>query len=112
MGKSLNQLAQELKKLILDANSGTSDKSFQPEKYNNLKMSMDVVQEPTPHVRISIGISEALYNIKKKKKMEGSLGQNERYVQRWFNKPNVVGNLKDCWKRRVDNRGKITDVRE
>lgn len=111
MGKSLNDLGHELKKVIIDANTGVTQ-NFQPEKYNNLKLSMDIVKEPTPHVKISIGISEATYNINTQEKMDGSLGQNERYIDRWFNKPNVVGSLKECWKRRIDNRGKITEVQE
>ncbi len=110
MGKSLNQLGEDLKKLIIMANSG--DRDFKPEKVNNLKLSMDVVEEPTPHVKITIGMSEAIYNINTLEKMEGSLGLYERYIQRWLNKPNTSAHFKECWKRRIDNRGKITDVKE
>lgn len=112
MGKTLNELGQELKALIISLSSGTGSEKIQPEKFNNLKLSMDVAKEPIPHVKISIGISEAVYDINTLEKMDGSLAQNERYVQRWFNKASVAESLKACWKRRIDNRGKLTEVEE
>lgn len=112
MAKSLNELGQELKALIISLNSSNGSGNAQPEKVNNLKLSMDVAKDPTPHVKISIGISEAVYDINTLEKMDGSLAQNERYIQRWFNKSSVGENLKACWKKRVDNRGKITEVED
>lgn len=111
MAKTLNELAGELKALILEMNSGNDKTSgFRPERYHNLKLSMDVAAEKHPHVKINIGMSEATYNLNTLEKMNGSLGQEEKYVQRWFSKQNVIENLKACFKLRVDNRGKITDV--
>lgn len=112
MAKTLNELGQELKALILSLSADNGSGNVQPEKFNNLKLSMDLAKEPIPHVKISIGISEAVYDINTLEKMDGSLAQSERYVQRWFNKSSVAENLKACWKKRVDNRGKITEVED
>lgn len=111
MAKTLTELAMELKAMIIDLNSDVRDNtSFKPEKYNNLKLSMDVSKEKHAYVQINIGISEVKYNLSTFEKMSGSLGQDEKYIQRWLGKSGVVESLNECWKVRVSNRGKITDV--
>lgn len=113
MGKSLNELAGDLKSYILEINSNMrGNAAFRPERYNNLKLSMDVAKEKIPHVTISLGMSEVTYNINSLDKMNGSLGADERYIQRWFNKTGVIENLKSGWDKRVKNRGKITEVED
>lgn len=42
--------------------------------------------------------------------MNGSLGPDEKFIQRWLGKTGIMESLQACWKLRVDNRGKITDV--
>ena len=42
--------------------------------------------------------------------MNGSLGPDEKFIQRWLGKTSIMESLQACWKLRVDNRGKITDV--
>jgi len=111
MAKTLNELANELKEWLLEIHSDNREKkTFRPEKYNNLKFSMDVVKEKFPYLQINIGMSEAKYNLNTLEKFDGSLGQEERYVQRWFNKNGIIPELQGCWNRRIANRGKITDV--
>ncbi len=110
MAKTLYELANELKELIRNALAGSKDGSYRPEKYNNLKLTMDVAGDIFPQVKISIGISEANYDIKTGEKLTGSLAMEERYVQRWFSKADVLKELQACWQLRVQNRGKITDV--
>ena len=113
MGKTLNELAGDLKSYILEVNSNMrSNSTFRPERYNNLKLSMDVAKEKIPHVTIGLGISEVTYNLNTLEKMDGSLGADEKYVQRWFNKTGVIEHLKAGWDKRVKNRGKITDVED
>ncbi|MBP3821248.1 hypothetical protein J6G99_06355 [bacterium] len=52
-------------------------------KYNNLKLKMSSMY-PFPHVIISIGISEAIYDIKEIIKIDGGLGPDERFVRKWL----------------------------
>ena len=113
MGKTLNELAGDLKSYILEVNSNMrSNSTFRPERYNNLKLSMDVAKEKIPHVTIGLGISEVTYNLNTLEKRDGSLGADEKYVQRWFNKTGVIEHLKTGWDKRIKNRGKITDVED
>lgn len=111
MAKTLNELAGELRALIIELNSDAHNRvNFRAERYNNLKLSMDVAKEKIPHITISVGMSEGTYNINNFEKMNGSLGVDEKYVQRWFSKQGVADNLKAAWKLRIENRGKVTDV--
>lgn len=113
MGKALNELAGDLKSYILEVNSKMrSNSTFRPERYNNLKLSMNVVKEKIPHVTIGLGISEVTYNLNTLEKIDGSLGADEKHVKRWFNKTGVIEHLKTGWDKRVKNRGKITDVED
>lgn len=111
MAKTLHELSVELKVYILEAKSSNDKKSqYRPERYNNLKLSMDVVKDKIPHVTVTVGISEVKYNINTMDKMDGSLGPDEKYIQKWLDKVGIKESLLACWKARVDNRGKITDV--
>lgn len=111
MSKTLHQLGEELKIFILELKATNDKKSqFRPERYNNLKLSMNVAREKTPHVTVTVGISEVTYNINSLEKMNGSLGPDEKFIQRWLGKTSIMESLQACWKLRVDNRGKITDV--
>ena len=92
-------MAGDLKALIKDLNSDAHNaSSYRPEKYNNLKLSMDPHRDPNPHVVISIAISEATFNLNTFEKTNGSLGPDEKYVQRWFGKSATAENLRECWK--------------
>lgn len=99
MAKTFNELARSLKDLIKDLNSDAhNSRSFREEQYNNLKISMDPAKDSRPHVIITIGISEASYSLATKQKIGGSLGPNDKYVQRWFNKTGILDALKNIWR--------------
>ena len=75
-------------------------------RYNNLKLSMDIAKDSTPHVVVTVGMSEAKYNIKMGEKMEGGLGPDDKYVQRWFNNTNTIPALMECWNTIARERGR------
>ena len=102
-------MAASLKDLIEDINSDAhNSRSFKKEKYNNLKISMKPDSDTTPHVIINISISEAKYNLNSFEKVNGSLGPDERAVQRWLGLSGVAEGLKELWKftQENDNRSK------
>ena len=104
MAKSFNDMANSLKDFIHDLNSDAhNSRSFQAGRYNNLKISMDPVADNSPHVIITISISEAKFNLNTFEKVNGSLGPDERAVQRWFGRSGVVEGLKELWKSAQDN---------
>ena len=110
MGKTLNELASELKEYIIELQSDAHNKgNFRPERYNNLKLTMDIAKDPHPHVIVTIAMSKSEYNLKSGEKISGSLGPDERYVQRWLAKPNSIPALQACWKVVELNRGRIDD---
>lgn len=111
MTKSLNELAGELKALIIELQSDAHNKgNFRPERYNNLKLVMDIAKEQIPHVIVNISMSEAQFNIRTAEKMNGGLGPEEKYVLRWLAKPNTLPALNEYWKRLEANRGKATEI--
>jgi hypothetical protein len=50
-----------------------------------------------PHVIVTIGISEAIYNIKEGTKTEGGLGPDERYVRKWLGNSTVIYELNEIY---------------
>ena len=99
MAKSFNEMGNLLKDLIKDMNSDAhNSRSFKEERYNNLKLTMDPTSDANPHVVITIGVSEAKYSITTLQRVNGSLGPDEKYINRWFNRVGVVDGLKDLWK--------------
>lgn len=110
MAKTLKELANDLRELIIDLNSDARNShTFRPERYNNLKIEMDVSQSKTPYIDIYIGMSMARYDLESCERLRGSLGPDERFVQRWFTKMGVIANLHGAWKVRMSHRGKITE---
>ena len=113
MGKSLHQLSEDLKEfMIAQSQINLGHSAPKVERYHNLTIIMDVVKDKIPCIIVRIGISEAKYEISSGERMDGSLGVEERYIQRWFMKNGIIENLNECWVRRVKNRGKITDIEE
>lgn len=95
----MNELAGELKALIIDLQSDARNKSnLNPARYNNLKLKMDPSLSPSPHVVVSISISEAIFNISTGEKITGSLGPDERYTLRWLSRGANIEALRECWK--------------
>jgi len=107
LGKTLNEMTTDLKAYIKELNSdATNSRSFHPEKYNNMKFTMDPEKDSKPHIIITITISEAKYNLNTLEKINGSLGPDEKYVQRWLGKSGTVDTLKECWKTAVTGKDK------
>lgn len=107
MTKSLNELAGELKDLIINLQSDAHNKgNLKPERYNNLKLSMDIAKDSTPHVTLNIAMSEAQFNINTGEKMNGGLGPDEKYVLRWLAKPTTSEALRECWSEMARKRGR------
>ena len=102
MGRTLNELVRHLKDMIEDMQSDAHNtSSFNRHRYNNLKI--EIPESSTarmPIFKISIGISEATYNIKTLEKISGSLGQDEKYINKWLKNSTVVMDLKEAWKSR------------
>lgn len=65
-------------------------------KYNNLKLRMETKLH-YPNVIISIGISEATFNIREGTKTDGSLGPDERYVKKWLGGNSVISDLREIY---------------
>ncbi len=106
MAKTLNELAGELKDTIIELQSDAHNKgNLRVERYNNLKLSMDVSQN-SPQVTINVGMSEAVFNLRTGEKLNGGLGPDERYVLRWFNKTNTLSALNECWQELSRKNGK------
>ena len=110
MAKTLNELANELKEYIISLQSDAHNRgNLRPERYNNLKLTMDIAKNQNPHVIISLTMSAAEFSLKTWEKTDGGLGSDERFVLRWLEKPNTMESLMNCWKRVERNRGRVTD---
>ena len=73
------------------------------QRLNNLKVYMDPLKITEPHFFVSIGISEACFNIDTGKKMDGSLGPEDGYVSRWASRSNIASALRAHWKKLLDD---------
>ena len=67
-------------------------------RYNNLKVFMDPLKVTEPHFFVSLGISEACFDIEGGKKLDGGLGPEDGYVSRWASRTNIYNELKNHWK--------------
>lgn len=113
MGKTLNELAGELKTCIIDLQSDAHNKgNMRKERYNNLKLVMDAAANPKPHVIITIAMSEAEFDLQSGDKTSGGLGPDERYVLRWFDKSNTISDLRACWMDAEKNKDKKDATKE
>ncbi len=98
MGKSFHELSQNLKNYIIDCHSNYKGlKNVSVERYNNLQLKMDAEVYQTFHVIIRIGISEAVMILPEGLIFSGTLGMDEKYVQRWLQLPTVQQELSLLW---------------
>lgn len=105
MGKTLNELAGELKNCIIELQSDAHNRgNLRKERYNNLKLTMG--NGVKPNVVVSIAMSEAEFDLNSGEKVNGGLGPDEKYVLRWFGKPNTISDLRACWADVEKSRGK------
>jgi len=93
---TLNELANKLQTYIIEQQVDPHNvRQLNIHKYNNLKLK--IAQLSYANVVICIGISEATYNLEDGTKVDGGLGQDERYVLKWLRKGPVVDNLKQLY---------------
>ena len=67
-------------------------------RYNNLKFYMAPSKVREPHFFVRLGISEACFSITTSNKIDGSLGAEDRLVQKWANRINIQRELDTYWK--------------
>lgn len=95
--KTLHEMAVKLQESIIkqqdDAHNSTT---LNVNKYNNLKLKMST-KFAYPHVIVTIGISEAVYNIAECTKTDGGLGPDEKYVRKWLGSSTVAADLKEIY---------------
>jgi len=106
MAKTLNEYAADLKQFIIDNQQTRNSDSTASHRYNNLKLSMDETDD-RPQLKITIAISDATYNLNSGEKVNGSLGPEEKFVQRWLGKSQILTSLCEMWKSMKQNRGKL-----
>ncbi len=66
-------------------------------RYNNLKFFMAPSKVKEPHFYVRLGISEACFSITTGNKIDGSLGPEDRLVQKWANRINIQRELETYW---------------
>lgn len=95
--KTLHEMAVKLQESIIkqqeDAHNSTN---LNVTKYNNLKLKMSS-KYTYPHVIVTIGISEAIFNIAEGTKTDGGLGPDEKYVKKWLGTSTVIADLKEIY---------------
>ena len=113
MSRSFNELGGVLKNIIIDMNSDAHNRDkFKIDRYANMKIEMNLEENPDPHVIIHIGISKAMYSLETLERIDGSLGPDERYITRWFMKMGVVPSLQALWKEIKDADKEQMDLRK
>ena len=99
MGKTFNELAQDLRDYIVDKHSNYRGlKHMSLQRYNNLTVSMNSKRYGQPHVIIRVGISEAAFSFPYVHKIDGGLGMDERFVMQWIGMDTTIVSLDAQWK--------------
>lgn len=107
MGRNLKELTDSLKDYVIDQQSDAHNKgNLRKERYNNLKLSMDIAKNSSPHVVVNIGMSEAEFNIRTGDKNTGGLGPDEKYVFRWMGRADTLPDLNACWNEMARENGR------
>lgn len=95
---TFKDVEDSLKSFILQEQSDAHNiKSVNMAKYNNIKIWMDPSKTAQPHVIIRISISEATFLLDGFTKINGGLGYEERFVQKWFGRYGVKEKLTELW---------------
>lgn len=94
---TLNELAVKLQSYIINTQmDGRNRRSLNKGRYNNLKLKVNTGLE-YPNIVVTIGISEATYNVDAGTKTDGSLGPDEVYVYKWITNPYIAPALKEIY---------------
>lgn len=95
---TFKDLEDSLKNFIIQEQSDAHNaKNTNIAKYNNLKIWMDSKKYSQPHVFIRISISEAVFSIGDSTKINGGLGYEERFIQKWFGRMGIKEKLNELW---------------
>lgn len=95
---TFKDMEDSLKTFVIQEQSDAHNvKTINVAKYNNIKIWMDPSKEVQPHVMIRISISEATYLLADFSKVNGSLGYEERLVQKWFGRMGIKQKFQELW---------------
>jgi len=96
---SFKDLEDHLKSFIIQEQSDAHNvRNVSMQKYNNIKIWMDLSRYEEPHFFVRISISEAVYSLHDCTKLNGGLGYEERLVIKWFNRMGIREKLNELWK--------------
>ena len=95
---TFKEVEDSLKNFVIQEQSDAHNvKNLNRVKYNNLRIWMDPVKNPIPHVIVRMYISEATYSLQDFTKMNGGLGYEERFVLKWFGRYGIKEKLFELW---------------
>ena len=95
---TIKDMEDSLKNYIIQEQSDAHNRTnLNITKYNNIKISMNSKKNSTPHVIIRISISEAIFSLKDFSKINGGLGHEEKYVNKWFGRYGIKERLIELW---------------
>lgn len=98
---TLNELANKLQAFIIEQQVDPHNlRQLSVHRYNNLKLK--IAQLSYPNIIVCIGISEATYNLEYGSKVDGGLGQDERYVRKWLGRNSILKELKELYYQLTD----------
>lgn len=95
---SFKDLEDSLKSFIIQEQSDAHNvRSVSVAKYNNIKIWMDPSKYVQPHFVVRITISEAVFALADCSKINGGLGYEERFVNKWFGRMGIKEKLLELW---------------
>lgn len=109
MAKTLNELSSSLKEFITENQDAHNSAGIKQYRYNNLKIEVpDPRTTKIPQFIVTIGMSEATFNLITCEKLSGGLGPDEKYVYRWIDRGSNKQELLEAYKRAEKQIGKAT----
>ncbi len=95
---TFKDLEDNLKSFMISEQSDAHNiRTANIQKYNNLKMWIDMSKYQQPHFFIRISISEAAFTVNDCMKLTGGLGYEERFVYKWFGRIGIKEKLRELW---------------
>ena len=95
---TFKDMEDSLRSFIVQEQSDAHNvKSVNVAKYNNIKVWMDTTKYVQPHFFIRISISEAVFSLADCSKLNGGLGDEERFVQKWFSRMGIKEKFVELW---------------
>ena len=95
---TFKDMEDSLKSFMIQEQSDAHNiKSVNVAKYNNIKIWMEPGKHVQPHFYIRISISEAIFSLEDCSKINGGLGYEERFVNKWFGRMGIKEKLIELW---------------